>query len=66
MRILIENIIRQLNDVQVARNWMGSSFKARLERIDPDVASPSRSVADTFLEFPGGGSPLNRSDRVPS
>ena len=38
MRTVIEDLINQLNDVQEARNWMGSSFKQKLDVIDSDKA----------------------------
>jgi len=36
MKILIDNIIKQLRDVQEGKNWMGENFKKKLDSIAED------------------------------
>ncbi len=38
MKILIEDIVNQLKDVQEGNNWMGSSFDKKLNLIQEDLA----------------------------
>lgn len=38
MRALIEDIVRQLNDIQESKNWVGTNFAARLNSITENEA----------------------------
>lgn len=38
MRILIENIITQLRDIQEGKNWIGSNFDKKLDPINENTA----------------------------
>jgi hypothetical protein len=38
LRVLIENIISQLKDIQEGKNWIGSSFEKKLKMVSEDEA----------------------------
>jgi len=37
-RVLIENIIKQLKDIQDSKNWMGASFSKKLVTVSEEEA----------------------------